>query len=175
AIQDSMGVGFSRMGADLLVVPRDTRVNLTSALLTVEPTTHTLDGALADRVGRLPGVEVAAPQRYYHLSLRTGAPLHEADLVAFDPAGDFTVLRWLKEKLDRPLRHGDVIVGSRRDETPGSQLTLSGQPLVVYGRLGLTGVGPFDRSFFVTFATATAMAEAGRSLPPGEGIDGDPD
>lgn len=174
AIEDSMAVGFSRMGADLLVVPRETRVNLTSALLTVEPTPHTLDAGLADEVGRLPGVDLVAPQRHYHLSLRTGAHLHETDLIAFDPARDFTVLPWLKEKLDRPLRQGDVILGARRDEALGSQVTLSGQPLQVYGRLGLTGVGPFDRSFFVTFDTATAMAEAGRSLPPGEGIDGDP-
>src|SRR6516225_7272531 len=103
-IQDSMAVGFSRMGADLIVVPRATRVNLTSALLTVEPTPHTLDAHLADEIGRLSGVSVVAPQRHYHLQLRTGVHLHQADLIVFDPARDFTVLPWLKEKLERPLR-----------------------------------------------------------------------
>ena len=174
-IQDSMAVGFSRMGADLIVVPRATRVNLTSALLTVEPTPHTLDAHLADEIGRLSGVSVVAPQRHYHLQLRTGVHLHQADLIAFDPARDFTVLPWLKERLDRPLRQGDVIVGARRDEALGSQITLAGQPLEVYGRLGTTGVGPFDGSFFITFASAAALAETSRTLPEGEQIDGNPD
>jgi putative ABC transport system permease protein len=175
AIEDSMAVGFFRMGADLLVVPRATRVNLTPALLTVEPTPHTLDTRLADEIGRLPGVDNVAPQRHYHLQVRTGAHLHEADLIAFDPARDFTVLPWLKEKLDRPLQGGDVIVGARRDEALASQITLAGQPLHVYGRLAVTGVGPFDRSFFITFDSAAAMAEASGPLPPGEGIDGSRD
>ena len=175
AIQDSMAVGFSRMGADLLVVPRATQVNLTAALLTVEPTPHTLDARVSDAVARLAGVEVVAPQRHYPLRLRTGAHQHDVALIAFDPARDFTVLPWLQEKLDRPLRQGDVILGGRREEGLGEQVTLAGQPLHVYGRLGLTGVGPFDGSFFVTFDTAAALAEAGRSLPPGEGIDRSPD
>jgi putative ABC transport system permease protein len=175
AIQASLDVGFSRMGADLLVVPRETRVNLTSALLTVEPTPHTLDARLAEEVSRLPGVDRVAPQRHYHLQFRAGTHLREADLITFDPARDFTVLPWLQEKLDRPLRTGDVIVGARRDEALGSQVTLAGQPLHVFGRLGVTGVGPFDRSFFVTCDTAAAMAEASRSSPSGEGLDGNPD
>lgn len=175
AIQDSMAVGFSRMGADLLVVPRATRVNLTSALLTVEPSPHTLDASLAGTVAGLPGVDAVAPQRHFHLLLGAGGPHHEADLVAFDPNHDFTVLPWLKEKLDRPMQPGDVILGARRDETLGAQVTLSGQPLQVYGQLGLTGVGPFDRSFFVTFDTAAAMAEAGRLLTPGERLEGNRD
>ena len=175
AIQASMAVGFSRLGADLLVVPRATRVNLTSALLTVEPTTHTLDAALADEVGRLPGVARVAPQAHCRLQVSAGGHLQDVDVIAFDPARDFTVLPWLQQKLDRPLRPGDVIVGARRDEALGSELTLSGQSLHVWGRLGLTGVGPFDRSFFVTFDTAAAMADMGRSLPRGQGLAYDPD
>jgi putative ABC transport system permease protein len=37
-IERSMTVGFQRLGADLIVVPEATMVNLTGALLTVEPT-----------------------------------------------------------------------------------------------------------------------------------------
>jgi putative ABC transport system permease protein len=175
ALDVSLAVGFSRLGADLLVVPRATTVNLTSALLTVEPTPHTLDVRLLDEVSRLPGVDRVAPQRHYRLQVPAGGHLQEADLIVFDPARDFTVLPWLQEQLDRPLRPGDVILGARREEALGAEITLSGQPLHVWGRLGLTGVGPFERSFFVTFDTAAAMAEAGRSLPRGQGLDGGPD
>jgi putative ABC transport system permease protein len=175
AIQASMAVGFSRMGADLLVVPRATRVNLTAALLTVEPTTHTLEARLADEVARLPGVDLVAPQQHYHLQVPAAGHVQEADVIAFDPSRDFTVLPWLQEKLDRPRQEGDVILGARRDEPLGSEVTLSGQTLRVWGRLGVTGVGPFDRSFFTTFDTAAAMAEAGRSLPRGQAVRGSPD
>src|SRR4051812_37124483 len=154
AIRDSMALGFARMGADLLVVPRDTLVNLTPALLTVEPTPHKLDLAAADEVARLAGVEHVAPQRHFKVTVTEQGHLRDADLVAFDPRRDFTVLPWLKEHLGRPFADGDVLVGGRRDEVVGSLLTLGGRTLTVYGRLGLTGVGPFDRACFVTFPTA---------------------
>jgi putative ABC transport system permease protein len=159
-IQDSMAVGFSRMGADLLVVPRDTLVNLTPALLTVEPTPHVLDAQVLEEVARLPGVEVVAPQRYFPIELGGDAHAHDGDLIAFDPHRDFTVLPWLKEKLARPLQTGDVLVGGRRDQAVGTTTQLGGQTVTVYGRLGLTGVGPFDRAYFVTFETAATLTRS---------------
>ena len=62
-IERSMTAGFHRLGADLLVVPEATMVNLTAALLTVQPTAETLDAHLADELARLPGVARAAPRR----------------------------------------------------------------------------------------------------------------
>src|SRR5262249_19117040 len=90
ALWDSLDLGFPRMGADLLVAPRDTLANLTPALLTVEPTPHTLDARLADEVAGLPGVEAVAPQRYFAVPVTADAHTHDADLIAFDPRRDFT-------------------------------------------------------------------------------------
>jgi putative ABC transport system permease protein len=160
AIHYSMELGFSRMGADLLIVPRDTMVNLTPALLTVEPSPHTLDASLADEVDRLPGVDVVAPQRYFRVPLPAAGHVHEVDLVAFDPRRDFTVQPWVRDVMDRPMQNGDVLVGARREEPRGSQVTVHGRPLTVYGRLDRTGVGPFDRALFVTFATVGEIGEA---------------
>ena len=42
ALRAGMATAFSRMGADLVVVPRGTLVNITSSLLTVQPTDQTL-------------------------------------------------------------------------------------------------------------------------------------
>lgn len=160
AIQDSLTLGFSRMGADVLIVPRDTMVNLTPALLTVEPSPHTLDASLADEVARMPGVDMVAPQRRFRVPLPAAGHVREVDLVAFDPQRDFTVLPWLKERLERPMQNGDVLIGARREEPLSSQMTLHGQPLTVYGRLGQTGVGPFDHALFVTFDTVGDMGKA---------------
>lgn len=159
AIQDSLGTSLDRLGADLLVVPRKTTVNLASALLTVEPSDYRFDAGTAEEVARLPGVQVAAPQQYF--ALPTAGDSHGTeDLVAFDPSRDLTVIPWLAEKLDRPLRRGDVIVGGRRDETVGGEVRLFGRAFPIYGKLALTGVGPFERGMYVSFDTAQDIAAA---------------
>jgi putative ABC transport system permease protein len=155
-VADNTAVGFGRMGADLLVVPKDTLVNVTPTLLTVEPGPLTLPASVVEEIARLPGVRLAAPQRYYRLPAG-GSHGHESELVAFDPRHDFTVLPWVKDRPGRPLQPGEVIVGARRSEQPGSEVTLAGRSLTVYGRLELTGVGPFDRSFFTSFETADRL------------------
>ena len=49
ALRAGMTTTFSRMGADLVVVPRKTLVNITSSLLTVQPTDATLAADMAAR------------------------------------------------------------------------------------------------------------------------------
>ena len=51
------------MGADMIVVPRDTLVNITSSLLTVQPTDQSMEAVLAGKLAKIPGVERVAPQR----------------------------------------------------------------------------------------------------------------
>jgi putative ABC transport system permease protein len=160
-LADGLAAGFGRMGADLLIVPRQTLVNLTPALLTAEPTPHTLDAGLIDVVAKLPGVELVTAQRSHRVEMPGRGHAHAVDLVSFDPRSDFTVLPWVVEKLDRPMRAGDLIVGARRDEKMGSELSLFGQTLTVYAKLGLTGVGPFDRAVFVTPETFESLTGAG--------------
>src|SRR5262245_38010887 len=63
ALREGMAVSFARMGADLVVVPRATLVNITASLLTVQPTDQTLAGDLAERIAAIPGIARVAPQR----------------------------------------------------------------------------------------------------------------
>jgi putative ABC transport system permease protein len=158
SIESSMAVGLTRLGADMLLVPTGTLTNITAALLTAEPTDLTLDDGVLARIETLKGVQRAAPQ----LIFRTDAAGYRGrgdllDLIAFDPARDITVQPWLEQRLDRPLRNGDIIVGGRREDALGSQLLLFGWPLTVYGRLGKTAVGTHERGVFLTFATLAEM------------------
>src|SRR5215472_2160662 len=121
SIETSMAVGFTRLGADMMVIPAGTLTNITAALLTAEPTDFTLDTSVLRRLERLKGVRRAAPQ----LIFRTDASGYGRggeliDLIAFDPERDITVQPWLDQHLDRPLRPGDVIMGGRREEPLGS-------------------------------------------------------
>src|SRR5437667_398160 len=82
ALRAGIATSFSRMGADLVVVPRGTLVNITSSLLTVQPTDETLDAGMATTLRAIAGVARVAPQRIV-ASLVDGRAVN---LVAFGPA-----------------------------------------------------------------------------------------
>jgi putative ABC transport system permease protein len=157
SIESSMAVGFKRLGADMLVVPAGALTNITAALLTAEPTDLTLDDSVLARLELIKGVQKAAPQ----LVFRTDASGYRGggsiDVIAFDPMHDLTVQPWLDQHLGRSIRKGDVIVGGKRDEALGAELLLFGWPLVVYGKLGKTGVSTHERALFMTFETFAEM------------------
>jgi putative ABC transport system permease protein len=160
SIDRSMAVGFTRLGADMMVVPEGALTNITASLLVVEPSELVLDAdALAK--ARLTSLGRIAAQKVVRVEHSGIGSHHEsADLIGFEPAQDFTVQPWLVEKLNRPLQAGDVILGAARDGVLGSQLLIFGKPHVVYGRLGRTGVGTHERGVFMSFATLDALGEA---------------
>jgi putative ABC transport system permease protein len=147
ALRDGMATSFSRMGADLLVVPRATLVNITASLLTVQPTDETLPADLAPRIAAIAGIARVAPQRIVPALVEGQA----ANLIAFDPAQDFSVLTWLEQRQGGPM--DGLIAGGRLSAPLGATLSVCGMPLRVVGRLGKTGVGPFDDSYFISFRT----------------------
>jgi putative ABC transport system permease protein len=146
ALRDGMARSFSRMGADLLVVPRTTLVNITASLLTVQPTDETLPVDLAQRIAAIPGVAQVAPQRIVP-ALVEG---HNVNLIAFDPAQDFSVQSWVEARQAGPLE--GLIAGAALSARLGETLSVCGMPMRVSARLGKTGVGPFDESYFLSFA-----------------------
>jgi putative ABC transport system permease protein len=146
ALQAGMAQSFSRMGADLLVVPRATLVNITASLLTVQPTDETLAADLAARIAAISGVAQVAPQRIVP-ALVEG---HIVNLIAFDPARDFSVLSWVEAR-QGGLVEG-LIAGGALSARLGETLSVCGMPMRISGRLGKTGVGPFDESYFLSFA-----------------------
>jgi putative ABC transport system permease protein len=160
SIETSMVVGFTRLGADMLVVPAGTLTNITAALLTAEPTELTIDDAMLSRLAGLKGVRRVAPQLVFRTDLSGyGHGDEPVDLIAFDPARDLTVQPWLDSRLGRPMQPGDVIIGGRREEPLGSELLIFGKPLVVYGKLGKSAVGTHERGLFLTFATLDELRE----------------
>jgi putative ABC transport system permease protein len=132
------------------VVPRATLVNITASLLTVQPTDETLPADLAKRIAAIPGVARVAPQRIVPALVED----RRANLIAFDPARDFSVLTWLGQHQPGPVV--GLLAGDALDAKPGATLSVCGLPLPVSGRLGRTGIGPFDESYFLSF---DALAE----------------
>jgi putative ABC transport system permease protein len=148
ALWQGMAQSFARMGADLLVVPRATLVNITASLLTVQPTDETLAAGLAQRISAIPGVARVAPQRI----VPTLVEGNNATLIAFDPGQDFSVLSWIEAGQEGP----GLIAGGALPIRLGETVSVCGMPMSISGRLGKTGVGPFDESYFLSF---DALAE----------------
>jgi putative ABC transport system permease protein len=160
-LREGMETSFSRMGADLAVVPSTTLVNITASLLTVQPTDETLAADLTTSLRAIPGVARVAPQRIVPVV----ADGQAANVIGFEPASDFSVLPWLEDHGPGPVTANGVIVGGRLAGQSGQWLSLCGKPLTIYGRLGKTGVGPFDESYFVSFEGLAEIAAFCRAAP----------
>jgi putative ABC transport system permease protein len=170
ALRDGVTTSFSRMGADLVVVPQGALVNITSTLLTVQPTDLDLDASLGETLRALPGVAKVAPQRL----VRAGVEGRAINLIAYDPARDFTVEPWLAEGQPTSRDPMSLFVGARGAQKPGATLTICGRTLTIAGRLGQTGVGPVDESLFISFAGLDQLVAAARQmrLPSPAGTEG---
>jgi putative ABC transport system permease protein len=161
ALWQGMAQSFSRMGADLLVVPRATLVNITASLLTVQPTDETLAAELAQRIAAVPGVARVAPQRV----VPTMVEGISATLIAFDPTRDFSVLSWLEAQQASPVE--GLIAGGALSARLGETVSVCGMAMRISGHLGKTGVGPFDESYFLSFdALAEVVSFCRRSDAP---------
>jgi putative ABC transport system permease protein len=170
AVGRSLERSLARLGADAVILPDDVLAHLTPVVLTVEPSSSVIDGEAIVKLAASSVVETVAVQRTLRLADASGhLPI---DVVVFDPAADLTVLPWVVERLERPFGPEDVLVGGRRPEAVGERITVQGVELVVHGRLGLTGAGPFERSWFIGPETARRLADArvvtadGRAFPP---------
>lgn len=172
AIGRSLDRSLARLGADAAILPAGVTANLTPVLLSVEPSSSSILPEVIERLSASPVVGDVALQRTLRLADASGhLPI---DVVVFDPATDLTVLPWVEERLERPFGAGDVLVGGRRPEGVGERILVQNVELVVHGRLGLTGAGPFERSWFLTSDTARRLADAGVVTADGERFPGEP-
>ena len=159
-LRDGVTTSFSRMGADLVIVPQGALVNITSTLLTVQPTDLDIDGSLGETLRALPGMAKVAPQRL----VRAATEGRAINLIAYDPARDFTVESWLPEGQQTSPDPLGLLVGARGAEKPGDTLTICGRTLTVARRLGQTGVGPVDELQFISFAGLDQLVAAARQV-----------
>ena len=166
ALRDGIATSFSRMGADLVVVPVGTLVNITSTLLTVQPTDQEFDARLVEKLRTIPGIAQVAPQRIVRAEIEG----HPINLIAFDPTADFTVQPWLPEGQRLRLTTQSLIVGERVGNKPGEVLNLCSRSMVIEARLGNTGVGPFDDSYFLSFPALDALIAARQKISVAAGV-----
>ena len=170
----SLDTGMSRMGADILVVPDGYSAAAQTVILMGEPSSFFFNDSGFERISKIPGVAKASPQIF--LATLSGQACCSApvQLIAIDPAHDFTVSAWLKENPDVVMGKDDIIVGSMIVGDIGSDLLFFGHTYHIAGRLTKTGMMGVDCAIFTRVEDAYVMADESGvkavkklTIPPG--------
>lgn len=165
-LERSLLQGFERLGADLLVVRADAQVNLTQALLTVEPEAPPLEVGVLTAAASLPPAVAINPQRAVRSDGRLAMELGLAQgtavpLVGIDPDHDSTVLPWLEDHRGITFQAGQVILGNRLRGRLGDRLRLLDHTFQIYGRLAPTGVPSHESGVFFTLSDLEELLPSG--------------
>lgn len=163
-IDRSLKQGLNKFGADLLIVPQNSLVNMKAALLTGEPSTFYMRDSVMRELEAVGGVAKASPQLFLTTAGGQHCIVGNAFLVGIEPKSDFTVLPWLTKanRLPRAHERGDAIVGGNSNYALGDVIYFYGQYFIVYGKLERTGIGLYDNAIFITIDKAYELAEAAK-------------
>ncbi len=163
--ESSLRLALKRLGADIVVVPQGAETKVETALLMGTPAMAWMPAENVRKIAAAPGVAAASPQLYLaSLSNASCCSASEMFVVALDPATDFTIMPWLRQRLGGELRLGEVVGGSLVFTPPGERyIKLYGYHLTLKENLEPTGTG-LDHTMFLTFETALAVAKGSRTL-----------
>jgi len=172
--RQSLDTGIDRMGADIMVVPKEYSSAGETVLLTGQPTSFFFQDSGFEQIARVPGVAKASPEIFIATLYGQACCAGPVQLIAIDPARDFTISSWLQDNPGVVMGKDDIIVGNSIAGDVGSNLLFYGHTFHIVGRLGRTGLMGVDMAVFTRFEDAYTMADesgvkAARKLtiPPG--------
>lgn len=160
-----------KMGADIIVVPREGTESIRESLFAGTPCTLFFDGAWEEAVRNLQDVEKVSSQLYI-ATLSASCCDQAVQMIAIDPETDFVVTPWLENNNTVDLKEGEVIIGSGVDAVVGDFITFYEVNFKVAGKLDETGMG-YDNSVFMTFETAYKLQDSSIAQEhlPADGIE----
>lgn len=145
------------MGADILVVPEEYAGSGQTVILAGTPTSFFFEDSGFEKISGIKGVAKTAPQIYI-ATLFASCCAAPVQMIAIDPARDFTVSSWLKENPGVTLGKDDIIIGSAIIQDVGKDLIFYGHTFHVAGVLSRTGMG-VDNAVFTRVDDAYVMAD----------------
>lgn len=152
SMHESVDKTINRMGADIVVVPKEYASSYSDSLFEGQLCSFYFDKSLCDKVKQIDGIEKMTPQLYI-ASLAEDCCSDETQLIAFDPETDFIIQPWLKEiGIDR-LEEDEVILGSGMAGNLGMAYQFFNELMTIAGKLEHTGTG-YDKCAFINFDTA---------------------
>ena len=160
SVETSLQRSSHRLGADVMVVPREAESSARTALLSGEPTTFYMDKSVEDKVRAVKGVRRAASQLYLQTSQYKCCDVGDIFIIGFDPENDFTIMPWLTNELKRPLGEKEAVMGRALTAyVIGSDVKAYGETFKIAGMLEETGLHFIDISLYIPLKSFEKMTE----------------
>ena len=160
-IDRGLGTVESRLGADIMVTPAeaDTDFDAQTFLVSAEPSYFYMDAATRDEVAAVDGVEAASSQLFL-ASARASCCSGRYQVIAFDPATDFTIQPWISDTSGASsLGDMEVVVGANVGVSDPENFSLFGHRLRVVAQFDQTG-STLDNAVYANFDTARILIDS---------------
>lgn len=142
----------NRMGADIIVVPKEYERSMADSLFLGEMCSFTFDRGWIAPISQIDGIKAVSPQLYME-SLSASCCSAQTQLIAFDPDTDFIITSWLQDD-DIPMpKRGEMIIGYEIEPENPEEIYFFDEPYRVVGQLEKTGTN-YDVCVFMTYETA---------------------
>ncbi len=157
-IQNTLEIGASRLGADLMIVPKGEEENAQTVLVSGKPSRFYMSRDVITKLEQFKQIDKSSAQLYLRPFSYLVCCTHEDFLiVAYDPVTDFTVKPWVQYYLKGEQEKFDLVVGQSVKAYPGQSITVYGRILNIQASLDPTGIGYFDNSVFLPIEGAIEL------------------
>ncbi len=157
--QQGLSHGTSWRGADLVVVPDGSLSAGENILLSGKPAMFFFGDTGFERIKGISGVAQASPVIFVSTLAGQACCSGHVQVIAIDPARDFTVAAWLKEHPEVTMKKDDIVVGSMIDGETGSNLKFYGHTFRIAGKLDPSGLRGVDNVVFTRIEDMYTMAD----------------
>lgn len=151
-MSDNLEKTTNRMGADIIVVPKEHERSMSAALFQGTLSYFTFDKAWVEPIAELEGIKNVSPQLFMK-TLAADCCASDVQLIAFDPESDFIVSPWLTDDGVKMPEKGEVIAGSKIEPQSDGTILFFNKPYKVVGQLEQTHTN-YDSCVFMTYETA---------------------
>ncbi len=155
SMEDSLEKTVNRIGADVIVVPKEYESSMADSLFMGELCNFSFDSKWVEDIKNVEGIEAISPQLYMQ-TMSASCCDSAVQLIAFDPETDFIVSSWLKDDGIAMPGRGEFIIGS--SITPGESgiMKFFNVEYKAIGQLEKTGTS-YDSCVFMNYDTAQDM------------------
>ena len=165
-VRNGLDTVKSRLGADIMVTPESAKneFDAQTVLLKTEPGYFYMDASVVDEIRSIEGVEAASPQLFL-ASAKAGCCSARLQMIAFDPATDFTIQPWIEDtRVSGNLGLLDVIIGSNvswASAASDNLIRFYDTECNVVSQFAPTG-STLDSAVYMNFDTCKALIQACR-------------
>lgn len=153
SLQNGLDSLEARLGADIIVAPKEARstADLESIVLEGTPGYFYMDAGNVEKVAARDGVEKVSPQ-YFLATVKAGCCSMPVQVIGIDPETDFTIQPWIARSYSQELGLHDIVAGCNITGAPGAKILFYGVECTIVGKLDETGTS-LDNAVFCNSAT----------------------